>query len=223
MEFLANLITQVVQTIYHLLSGIGLPSYGLAIVVMTIIVKIILFPLTKKQIESTKAMMAIQPKMKEIQEKYKYDKVRLNEELAKLYKDQHVNPLAGCLPLLIQMPILFGIYYGIRDFHYEGPANFLWMENIANPDPLYILPILSALTTYIQAKQTMPKKDPGAKEQGGMMGMMQGQMMLYFMPIFIGYISLSFPAGLVIYWIVMNIMQIGQQTYINSQQEKAVK
>ncbi|MBO5637952.1 MAG: YidC/Oxa1 family membrane protein insertase [Acidaminococcaceae bacterium] len=219
MDFISNFIGQIVQTLYHFLGGMGMPNYGLAIVLMTVIIKIILFPLTKKQIESTRAMMAIQPKMKEIQEKYKFDKVRLNQELAKLYQENHVNPLAGCLPLLIQMPILFGIYYAIRDFHYEGPANFLWMENIANPDPLYILPVLSAVTTYIQTKQTMPKKNPGDKQQDGLMGMMQGQMMTYFMPLFIGYISLSFPAGLVIYWIVMNIMQIGQQAYLNRQMD----
>ena len=220
MDFIANLINHVIQTLYHFLGSIGFPNYGLAIVLMTVIIKIILYPLTKKQIESTRAMMSIQPKMKEIQEKYKNDKVRLNQELAKLYKEQGVNPMAGCLPLLIQMPILFGIYYGIRDFQYEGPANFLWMENIALPDPMYILPVLSAVTTFIQAKQTMPKKSPGDK-QDGVMGMMQGQMMTYFMPLFIGYISLSFPAGLVLYWIVMNIMQIAQQAYINSQMEKS--
>ena len=171
---------------------------------MTVIVKLILYPLTKKQIESTKAMMSIQPKMKEIQEKYKDDKQRLNMELANLYKNEGVNPLAGCLPLLVQMPIMIGIFYGIRDFSYAGPSNFLWMETISNPDPLYILPILSALTTFIQSKQTMPDTSSP-----------QNKIMLYFMPLFIGYISLNFPAGLVIYWVVMNIMQIGQQALMN--------
>ena len=220
MDFISNLVIQVIQTLYHFLGSVGFPNYGLAIVLMTIIIKIILFPLTKKQIESTRAMMSIQPKMKEIQEKYKNDKVRLNQELARLYQEQGVNPMAGCLPLLVQMPILFGIYYAVRDFQYEGPANFLWMENIANPDHMYILPIVSALTTYIQAKQTMPPKKAGDKGQDGIMGMMQGQMMTYFMPLFIGYISLSFPAALVLYWIVMNIMQIAQQAYINSQMDR---
>ena len=217
MEYISNLVIQIIQTLYHFLGSMGFPNYGLAIVLMTVIIKIILFPLTKKQIESSRAMMSIQPKMKAIQEKYKNDKVRLNQELAKLYKEEGVNPVAGCLPLLIQMPILFGIYYGVRDFHYEGPADFLWMQNIANPDPMYILPVLSAVTTYIQAKQTMPPKKADDKGQDGLMGMMQGQMMTYFMPLFIGYISLNFPAALVLYWIVMNIMQIAQQAYINSQ------
>lgn len=204
MDFLSDIVQQVITFLYGLTNMLGVPSYGLAIVIMTVIVKLILYPLTKKQIESTKAMMSIQPKMKEIQEKYKDDKQRLNMELANLYKNEGVNPLAGCLPLLVQMPIMIGIFYGIRDFSYAGPSNFLWMETISNPDPMYILPILSALTTFIQSKQTMPDTSSP-----------QNKIMLYFMPLFIGYISLNFPAGLVIYWVVMNIMQIGQQALMN--------
>lgn len=200
MDFLSNIVQQVITVIYSFLQGVGFPNYGIAIIIMTILVKLILYPLSKKQIESTKAMMEIQPKMKAIQEKYKNDKQRLNMELANLYKSEGVNPLAGCLPLIVQMPIMIGIFYGIRDFNYEGSASFLWMQSISNPDPTYILPVLSALTTFIQSKQTMPDT-----------GNPQNKMMLYFMPLFIGYISLSFPAGLVLYWVVMNIMQIGQQ------------
>lgn len=200
MDFLSNIVQQVITVIYSFLQGVGFPNYGIAIIIMTILVKLILYPLSKKQIESTKAMMEIQPKMKAIQEKYKNDKQRLNMELANLYKSEGVNPLAGCLPLIVQMPIMIGIFYGIRDFHYDGSASFLWMQSISNPDPTYILPVLSALTTFIQSKQTMPDT-----------GNPQNKMMLYFMPLFIGYISLSFPAGLVLYWVVMNIMQIGQQ------------
>ena len=202
MDFLSNIVQQVITVIYSFLQGVGFPNYGVAIIIMTVLVKLILYPLTKKQIESTKAMMEIQPKMKAIQEKYKDDKQRLNMELANLYKSEGVNPLAGCLPLLIQMPIMIGIFYGIRDFHYAGSASFLWMESISAPDPTYILPVLSALTTFIASKQTMP-----ASAAGGA----QNKMMMYFMPLFIGYISLTFPGGLVLYWVVMNIMQIGQQ------------
>ena len=127
----------------------------------------------------------------------------MNAKLGEVYKEEGVNPLAGCLPLIVQMPIMIGIFYGIRDFNYIGPANFLWMQSIADPDPYYILPILSALTTFIQSKQTMPAGE-GANAA-------QGKVMLYFMPIFIGYISFKFPAGLVLYWVVMNVMQIAQQ------------
>ena len=236
MEFISNLIIQIIQTIYHFLESIGYPSYGLAIVLMTIIIKIVLFPLTKKQIESTRAMMKIQPKMDEIRKKYKNDPTRLNQELAKLYKENNMNPLAGCLPLLIQMPILFGMYYSIRGLkdHHEVLGSFLWVpeiskstneiiEGLSFTDPQYllafVLPIVSAFTTYIQAKQTMPKKNPNDKQQDGVMGMMQGQMMTYFMPLVIGVWSLSFPSALVIYWITMNIMQIAQQAYVNKQMD----
>ena len=152
-----------------------------------------------------KDMLAMQ---QALQEKYKDDKQRLNMELANLYKSEGVNPLAGCLPLLIQMPIMIGIFYGIRDYNYaahpEIVTSFLWLADISKADPTYVLPV-SALTTFIQTKQTMPTNGGGA----------QNKMMMYFMPLFIGYISLTFPAGLVLYWVVMNIMQIAQQSIMN--------
>lgn len=208
MDFLANIVQQVLNVLYGFTESIGIPNLGLAIVLMTIIIKLIMYPLTQKQIQSTKAMMEIQPKMKALQEKYKDDKQRLNMELANLYKNEGVNPLAGCLPLVIQMPIMIGIFYGIRDYDYaahpEIVTSFLWLKDISLADPTYILPVLSALTTFIQTKQTMPAG-----------GGAQNKMMAYFMPLFIGYISLTFPAGLVLYWVVMNIMQIAQQALMN--------
>ena len=208
MDFLANIVQQVLTVLYNFTESVGIPNLGLAIVIMTIIIKLIMYPLTQKQIKSTKAMMELQPKMKALQEKYKDDKQRLNMELANLYKTEGVNPLAGCLPLLIQMPIMIGIFYGIRDYNYaahpEIVTSFLWLKDISQADPTYILPVLSALTTFIQTKQTMPDT-----------GNAQGKIMGYFMPLFIGYISLTFPAGLVLYWVVMNIMQIAQQAMMN--------
>ncbi len=208
MDFLANIVQQVLTVLYNFTASVGIPNLGLAIVIMTIIIKLVMFPLTKKQIQSTKAMMSIQPKMKALQEKYKDDKQRLNMELANLYKTEGVNPLAGCLPLLIQMPIMIGIFYGIRDYDYaahpEIVTSFLWLKDISLSDPTYVLPVLSALTTFIQTKQTMPDT-----------GNAQNKIMMYFMPLFIGYISLTFPAGLVLYWVVMNIMQIAQQALMN--------
>ena len=214
MDFLSSIVQQAISHLYTLTQTIGFPSYGLAIIFLTIIIKLALYPLTAKQIASTKAMSAMQPKMKALQEKYKNDKVMLNQKLSELYKQEGVNPLAGCLPLLVQMPILIGIFYGIRDFQYAGPSSFLWMKSIADADPYYILPVLSALTTFIQTKQTMP-----ATSDGGA-GAAQGKVMLYFMPIFIGYISISFPAGLVLYWVVMNIMQILQQLLMDRNKDK---
>lgn len=192
---------QNVLTIFYSLTGsLGFPNYGLAIILMTIAIKIILYPITAKQISSMANMAKIQPKMKELQEKYKNDKPRLNQELAELYKRENINPLAGCLPLLLQMPILIAIFYGIREYQYIGTPSFLWINSLADADPTYVLPVVSALTTYVQSKQTIA--DPNNP---------QNKIMLYFMPLFIGYISLTFPAGLVLYWVVTNIMQIGQQ------------
>ena len=211
MEFLSSMVQEFVKVIYSLTQTIGFPNYGLAIIIMTVLVKIVLYPLTAKQIASTKAMTAMQPKMKALQEKYKNDKVTLNAKLGELYKEEGVNPLAGCLPLIVQMPIMIGIFYGIRDFQYAGPSNFLWMNSIAAPDPYFILPVLSALTTFIQSKQTMPSTGDNP----------QGKIMLYFMPLFIGYISFKFPAGLVLYWVVMNICQILQQFIMDKKKAAA--
>lgn len=200
MDYLANIFQQILVFNYNGLATLGIESYGLAIIVMTIIIKAVLYPLTKKQIESSAAMMELQPKMKAIQEKYKNNKEVLNQKMGELYQSHGVNPLSGCLPLLVQMPIMIGIFYGIRDFQYVGPSSFLWMQSLSVADPIHILPVLSALSTMIQSKQTMPDT-----------GTMQSKIMLYAMPVFIGYISWTFPAGVVIYWIVMNFMQIGQQ------------
>jgi len=201
-DLLSDLVQKLLGFFYSLTDAAGFANYGLAIIVLTVVVKILLWPLTAKQLESMKAMMKIQPMMDEIRAKYKNDKERLNLELANLYKKEGVNPLAGCLPLLLQFPIMIGIFYGIRDFQYVGPSNFLWMSSISNPDPWYILPVLSAVTTFITSKQTMPS--------GGGQSPLNSKLMGYFMPLFIGYISISFPAGLVLYWVVMNIMQIVQ-------------
>lgn len=200
MDFLSDIVQKVLTIFYNLTGSLGFPNYGLAIILMTVAIKAILYPITAKQISSMANMAKIQPKMKELQEKYKNDKPRLNQELAELYKRENINPLAGCLPLLLQMPILIAIFYGIREYHYVGTPSFLWISNLADADPTYILPVISAATTYIQSKQTIA--DPNNP---------QNKIMLYFMPLFIGYISLTFPAGLVLYWVVTNIMQIGQQ------------
>jgi YidC/Oxa1 family membrane protein insertase len=183
-------------------ASIGIPNYGIAIILVTLIIKLALYPLTVKQVKGMKAMQDLQPKMKEMQEKYKGNPEKLNKEMALLYKESGVNPLSGCLPLLVQMPILMGIFFAIRDYQYAQTPSFLWMANLSLPDPLYILPVLSAATTYIQQKQTSTDMNQQAK------------MMMTFMPLFIGYISISFPAGLVLYWAMSNLFQIIQQWWM---------
>jgi YidC/Oxa1 family membrane protein insertase len=200
---------QAILTVFYNISGyIGFANYGVAIILMTIVIKILLYPLTVKQIKSMKAMQDLQPKMKELQEKFKDKPEKLQQEMAALYKNSGVNPLAGCLPLLAQMPILMGIFFAIRDYSYIGDPTFFWLSNLSVADHIYVLPILSALTTYIQQKQTMNDDNP------------QTKMMMYFMPIFIGYISINFPSGLVLYWVVSNIAQIIQQWWMYRDEAK---
>lgn len=198
-EFMRTLVTYC----YDLTHTFGFPSYGIAIIVMTIGIKVLLAPLTVKQIKSMQGMQKLQPKMKEIQAKHKNNPQKAQEEIAKMYKELGVNPLSGCLPLLVQMPFLIAIFWALQGYPYD-PAyeSFLWLPNLGQPDPLYILPILSAASTYVMSKQTAADNSQ------------QQKIMQLMMPAFIGYISLSFPSGLVIYWVVSNLFQLIQQTFI---------
>ncbi|MEG6584436.1 YidC/Oxa1 family membrane protein insertase [Dendrosporobacter sp. 1207_IL3150] len=193
---------------YNLTASLGIANYGAAIILLTVVIKMLMYPLTVKQIKSMKAMQDLQPKMKEMQEKYKDNPEKLQKEMTALYKETGVNPLAGCLPLIVQMPILIGIFYAIRDYTYlNPPPQFLWMSDLAAPDATYILPVLSAVSTYIQQKQTTTEVTQ------------QTKMMMIFMPLFIGYISITFPAGLVLYWVVSNLVQILQQWWMYRPQQ----
>lgn len=199
-----GLLQSLLTFFYNVTDSMGIASYGIAIILVTITIKLLLYPLTVKQVKGMKAMQELQPKMKELQEKYKGNPEKLNKEMALLYKESGSNPLAGCLPLIVQMPILMGIFFAIRDYPYAADhvTSFLWVPNLSMPDPIYILPVISAATTYIQQKQTSAE------------GNAQTKMMMNIMPIFIGYISLKFPAGLVLYWVISNVFQIAQQWWM---------
>ena len=159
----------------------------------------------------------LQPELQKLNKKYKNNKEKLKEETLKLYKTFKVNPAGGCLPLLLQFPILIGLYQTL--LHPETwvfvngtisgiDMSFLWMESLSVPDPIYVLPILAALFTFVTQKFTMAAQpvtnqdDPNAKTQ---------KIMLYAMPIMIGYISISMPAGVALYWVVQNIFTFVQQ------------
>jgi YidC/Oxa1 family membrane protein insertase len=185
---------------YELTISLGYANYGLAIIFLTLGIKILMYPLTVKQIKSMKAMQVLQPKMKEIQDKYKGKPDKLNAEVRKLYSEAGVNPLAGCLPLLAQMPILIAIFFAIRDYNYlQIPPSFLWLADLSLPDATFILPVLAGVTTYIQQMQTATEQTANNK------------ILMYGMPMLIGWISLTFPSGLVLYWTTSNIAQIAQQ------------
>ena len=208
-EFFSNLFEPIIHILqmilgafYTVTSAAGLVSYGFPIILLTILIKVVTYPLTVKQIKSMKAMQEIQPKMKKIQDKYKNNPQMLQQKTAELFREAGVNPLAGCLPLLVQMPILMGMYYALFNFTFPSPeaASFYWLPNMSEPDPYYILPVLSALTTFLQQK-----------------------IMMTIMPLFIGWISLTFPSGLVLYWVTMNVVQIIQQWWMYRNEGAAAK
>jgi len=180
-------------------------NYGLAIIIVTLLVKIIFWPLGNISYKSMKGMQKLQPKINEIREKHKGDKQKVNQEVMALYKAYKVNPMSGCLPMLIQIPVFFGLYktllYSIELRH----APFLfWIQDLSAKDPYYITPIIMGATMFLQQKMT---PQPGGDQ-------MQAKLMQW-MPIIFTFMFLNFPSGLVIYWLFNNILSIGQQYYVN--------
>lgn len=209
--------SDVIQYMYGITVSIGLPNYGLAIILMTILIKLIMFPLTQKQMKSMRGMQEIQPKMKIIQERYKDDPQTMQTKVMELYKQHGVSPFGGCLPLVIQMPIFIAFYQSLLKFEFkvQAHASFLGISNIGESVwaltvnqgafwTLYI-PVLAGLTTYLQQKiSTVDSKDPTQRT------------MLYMMPLFMAWIAATMPAGLPIYWIMFNTLGIIQQLYVNN-------
>ena len=182
-------------------------NYGAAIIILTILVKLIFWPLGNISYRSMKGMQKLQPQMKKLQEKHKDDKAKLQKETMALYKSNKVNPMSGCLPMLIQLPVFFGLYrallYSIELRH--APFIF-WIQDLSAKDPYYITPIIMGATMFLQQKMSPA---PGGNE-------MQAKMMMW-MPVVFTFLFLNFPSGLVIYWLFNNILSIGQQYYINKQ------
>ena len=211
MDFLYQAFGWILFQVYNLIG-----NYGVAIIVFTILMKLLLLPLNIKQTKSMKDMQRLNPELQKLSKKYKNNKEKLNEETLKLYKVYKVNPAAGCLPLLVQFPILIGLFRALREPEVYVFLNgtyetinqaFLWIPDLGSPDPYFILPILAALFTFVSQKMTMAGSmtnpdDPNAKTQ---------KIMLYIMPIMIGYISINFPAGVALYWVVQNVFTFVQQ------------
>ncbi|WP_010648904.1 YidC family membrane integrase SpoIIIJ [Oceanobacillus massiliensis] len=190
-------------------------SYGLSIVIVTILIRTLLMPLNVKQVKSSKAMQEIQPELKEIQKKYSSKDAntqqKLQQETMELFQKNGVNPLAGCLPIFIQMPILIAMYHAIMRTDEINSYSFLWFE-LGSPDPYFILPILTAAFTFLQQKLMM-SSNTTMKSNPQMA--IQMQVMLYVMPIMIGVFALFFPAALALYWVTGNIFMVVQTLLIN--------
>lgn len=186
-------------------------EYGLAVLVMVIIVRTLILPLTIKQVKSSRAMQAIQPELQKIQKKYKDTPEKVQQETMRLFQENKVNPMAGCLPLIVQMPIFIALYNSI----YYNPGlrehSFLWLQ-LGEPDKMFILPVLAALTTFIQTRM-MTKMNPMQQQ-----GPMQFMMMIY--PVLIFVMSYNFPAALPLYWVYSNIYTIIQNYFLYRNNDK---
>lgn len=178
-------------------------NYGLVIILLTIVIKILFHPLTKKGLDSMKEMKRIQPQVAAIREKYKDDKEKMNRELMDLYKRYSINPLGGCLPMVLQIPVFIALYNVLSTSIELRHAPFaFWLYDLSAKDPYYVTPILMGATMLMQQKMTPSAMDPA-----------QAKTMLI-MPVVFTFMFLKFPSGLVIYWLVNNILSIAQQYYI---------
>jgi YidC/Oxa1 family membrane protein insertase len=193
-----------------------IPNYGVAIILLTVLVRLVTAPLTHKQMESMKRLGAMQPRMKEIQEKYKNDRERQSQEMTRLMRESGWNPLGGCLPMLLQFPVMIGLYYALQSSISLRQAPFvLWIDDLSRPEtlftvpglelPIRLLPILMALSMVVQQKLTpATSMDPA-----------QQRMMMIMMPLMFGFLFYTFPSGLVLYWFVSNLLAIAQQLWMN--------
>ena len=201
-------------------------NYGYTLLVFTLIVKLCLYPLYAKQVKSTARMSEMQPKLKELQKKYAHDKQMLNAKTMEMYKEEKFNPMAGCLPMLLQMPIIFGLFALLRNpmMYMEGDEmliatheSFFWIIDLSQPDP-WILPVAAALTTFISFMQTSQQQSSMTDANAPMASMMK--MMKYFFPLMIFVMGRSFPAGLTIYWFFGQFIQILFNFHLNKIRRK---
>jgi YidC/Oxa1 family membrane protein insertase len=185
-------------------------AYGLVLVFFGILVRLLLWPLNQKAMRANMQLQAVQPLMKEIQDKYKNDPQKVQQEMFKLYKEHGVNPLGGCWPMLLPMPVLFALFFVFQNTIELRGASFLWLPDLSRPDPLYIIPVVMGLSMFGLSKV-------------GQMGMPpnpQARMMLYIMPVMMTFLFLNFASGLNLYYAVSNIASIPQQWMLARERQK---
>ncbi len=218
-DFFANLFSPIVDVLGVVLlyfhDALGAP-WWLSIALLTVVVRTLLFPLTVKQVKSMRAMQDLRPEMEKIRAQYRDNRQKQQEEIMRLYQERKINPLGGCLPILVQMPIFIGIFYVIRQFggyslggrtippqypsFHEG--GLMWFQNLSVADPYHILPILSALTMLAATEITAHNIDP------------QQRWLMRLLPIGITVFLFNFPAGLFVYWITSNLVTLTQNYII---------
>lgn len=225
-EFLGNILGSLLRVVYDVISTTGIETehfsyYAMAIIITTIIFKLMLLPVNISQAKSSKKMAEIQPLMKEIQVKYKNDPQTQQKKMQELYKKHDYKPTGGCLILLLQMPIIFAFFAVFREpakYAFTEPGlyetinkSFFWITNLDNPDPYMIgLPFLAAFTTYLQSV-VMAKGQGNVDPQAAAMQ----KNMMYFLPVMIFFSARSFAGGLALYWVMSNIFTIIQTMISN--------
>lgn len=213
MSYLNDALVKFFEMIHQLVAGfITNPnySYGIAIILVTLIIKLVLLPLNIKSIRSSVRMNEIQPETKKIQEKYKNDPQRSQQEVMKLYKEKGINPLGGCLPILIQWPILIALYYVFNNISGINDVSFLWVKDLAQAD--VILAVLSGATQYYAGLLMAPPGDSPQAKQSSTMNLS--------MSVFMIFISWKLKAALVLYWVTSNIIQMGQTLLTKKLEER---
>lgn len=201
MSYIYSLLKGAISALLHLMYGLT-GNFGVAIILATIVIKIILLPLTLKQDKSMKSMKVLQPEIEKIKQQYQNDPKMMNQKTMELYQKHKVNPMGGCLPLLIQLPILWALFGVLRDpVTVPQDSTFLWMQLI-NPDPYYILPVLNGVVSFLQQKVMGSSDNPQMKN------------MMYMFPLMMVFISYKMPAGLQIYWLASSVAAVVQQYLI---------
>ena len=218
-DFFANLFSPIVDVLGVVLlyfhNALGAP-WWLSIALLTVVVRTLLFPLTVTQVKSMRAMQDLRPEMERIRAQYRDNRQKQQEEIMRLYQERKINPLGGCLPILVQMPVFIGIFYVIREFggyslggrtippQYPSfqEGGLMWFQNLSVADPLYILPVLSALTMLAATEITAKNIDP------------QQRWLMRLLPIGITVFLFNFPAGLFVYWITSNLVTLTQNYII---------
>ena len=188
-------------------------NWGWTIIIFSVLTKLMFYPLTKTSTESMKKMQELQPKLKALQEKYKDNKEKLNEATMKLYREEKVNPLAGCLPMLLPMPILFALFFVFQSTIEFRGVPFLWLPDLSLKDPYYIIPLLMGASMFLLSWIG----------QRGMEANAQMKMMTYVLPVVFTVMFAFFPSGLVLYWVVNNLLSIAQQWVITRRIEAGEK
>ena len=185
-------------------------AYGMVLVIFGILVRIVLWPLNQKAMRANMQLQAVQPLMKEIQDKHKNDPQKVQQEMFKLYKEHGVNPLGGCWPMLLPMPVLFALFFVFQNTIELRDASFLWLPDLSRPDPLYIIPIIMGLSMWGLTKVGQVGMEPNP----------QMKMMLYIMPVMMTFLFLNFASGLNLYYAVSNIASIPQQWLLARERKK---